>query len=93
MTPANLNELVRYVSEQTGVSQKKTAHLVAAVLQGIVQLTEAAGALTIRDFGRFEVRQQRARFHNNPLGGPAKKLPAKSSIGFKVSKRLVKDIV
>lgn len=89
--PANLKDLIEYVSATTGLSLNKTKVLVASVLQGVIQLTEHQGALTIRDFGKFETRYQKSRFHSNPLGGGAKQLPAKKTIHFKLSRKLIKD--
>ena len=36
---------------------------------------------------------QKSRFHSNPLGGGAKQLPAKKTIHFKLSRKLIKDAI
>lgn len=90
--PAKLKDLVAYVAIKTGTTQELAHELVTTALQGIMQLTTDFGQLSIRDFGKFELRTRAARTHPNPIDGQTTQIPAKVLVCFTTSRRLVRKL-
>lgn len=90
--PAKLKDLVAYVAAKTGNTQEDTHEVIVATLQGVMQLTTETGSLSLRDFGKFELRTRNARVHPNPIDGKTKKIPAKLLVCFTTSRRLVRHM-
>lgn len=90
---ANLADLITLVAARTGISVNRTKHIVAEVLQGMIQLTEDHGALAIRSFGRFDKRVKPAQAVRKTAWGAGQvQVPKKETIVFKLSKQLVKEV-
>lgn len=89
---ANLSDLINQVADRTGLSANKSKGIVNEVLAAIVHLTKTQGALTIREFGRFDVRVRPGRNHGTPIQGGALRIPPRETIYFTVSRTLVENL-
>lgn len=89
---AKLKDLVAYVAIKTDTTHELAHALVTSTLQGIMQLTTDYGSLSIRDFGKFELRTRNARTHPNPIDGRTTEIPAKLLVCFTTSRRLVRKM-
>lgn len=79
----NRSDLVRQVARQTQHSQAQIETLLDLILDEIATLLNSGdGTLTIRNFGRFEIRNRRSLTRRNPKTGEEIKVPAKRAVLF-----------
>ena len=87
-------ELIRKVSEVTGISQKDVRVVLEAITEakpgkGIISTTlKQGGKVTISGFGTFYLRARNSRQARNPKTGTAVKVPKRHYPAFKPSKSL-----
>ena len=89
---ANIQDLIALVAEQTGLTKQQTKEVIHATLQGIVQLATDRNTLTLREFGRFEMRHRRARINSKPIQGKPSVIPAREMLYFVPSKLLTNEV-
>jgi DNA-binding protein HU-beta len=81
-------ELLKAISEKTGITQKE----VDAVLDAFVEVTKEAlkkeDYVALPDFGKFEVVERAARNGVNPQTKEQIVIPAHKAVKFKASKTL-----
>lgn len=87
-----MNPLIDRVARNTGIT-KKLAHLVIEeVFSSIVHLAHTEGKLTIREFGRFEIKRRKARINRTPIQGESSHIPAREMLTFYCSPALTRNV-
>lgn len=86
MKTASKTHIVDWVASDAGLTKAAAASAVDAALRAIQELTEGCGAVTIKGFGRFEMRERAERNGRNPATGEAIRIPASRHLAFKASK-------
>lgn len=89
---ANIQDLIKLVSSELEVTRAEAKRAVEATLQGIVQLATDKQKLTLREFGRFEVRMRKARINSKPIQGKPTTIPAREILHFTPSSLLTKEV-
>lgn len=99
---ANIQDLIQHVYDvmnttETGekanfMTKAETKMVVEATLQGIVQLSTDKQKLTLREFGRFEIRMRKARINSRPIQGEPSTIPAREILHFTPSTLLTKEV-
>lgn len=88
---ASLIQLTEYVAENSGCSKAEAKRRIEMVLAGIVHLADNYPRLTLRDFGRFEVREYKGYTHNATIGD-AVYIPPRRVLTFTSSPSLTEEI-
>ncbi|QYW06459.1 hypothetical protein uan_047 [Pseudomonas phage UAntarctica] len=88
---ALIQDLINRVAHRTGSSKKQAKEFVEETLAGIVHIVHEREKLTLREFGRFELRYRNARMNTSSINGKATVIPAKEAIVFIVSPTLTKE--
>lgn len=88
----NKNELIKRVSDEIGIIQTETSIIVDTVLQEIYKGIIENEKVTFKEFGAFHKVNRKARVAMNPRTGEDVKVPAKTVISFKMSKRMKEDL-
>lgn len=80
----NRSDLVRAVANRTDQPISLVEHTVDAVLEFIELSMRADEPVTIRGFGRFELRRRKATVRQDPSGGKGDtlKVPARLTVAF-----------
>ena len=86
-------ELIRAVSEITGYSQKQVKLTISAFffLLGS-RLLRDGGRVRVSRFGTFRVVERAPRKGRNPRTGEEIQIPARKTIVFRASRRLMEDL-
>lgn len=66
MSNITKKDLVEKISERTGLTQVDTKIVVESFLDSVSQVLQQGLNIEIRGFGRFKVKQKRARTARNP---------------------------
>lgn len=88
----NKTDLIAFVSEELGETKKMSKAAVDAVLAGVGAGLVRDGDVTLVGFGKFQVKDRKARTARNPKTGESIQVPAKKVPTFKASQAL-KDAV
>ena len=88
----NKEDLTKRVSDSIGVIQSETAIIVDAVLKEIYKGILENEKVTFQDFGSFHKVQRKARKASNPRTGEEVRVPAKTVVSFKMSKKMKQDL-
>jgi len=88
---ANIQDLIAFVAENTGSTKDEAKVFIHATLHGINQLVNDHNKLTLREFGRFELRYRKARINSKPIQGKPTTIPARELLHFTPSKLLAKE--
>lgn len=86
-TRASRSDLIDYLASEHDLPKTKATSYVDTVLKGIVALAETG--LTIREFGRFDIRQRAARVNKSGFGGVPTAIPARRALAFSAAPGLV----
>jgi len=81
-------ELVEVIAEQTGITQVDTKIVVETFLEAISNSLKLGRNIEIRGFGRFKVKQKKARTARNPRTGELVQVEAGIKPVFEASKDL-----
>ena len=84
----NKEDLVKLVSEKTGITKKAAGQAQKAVIEGISSTLERGGSISIVGFGSFKVVKRAAREGRNPSTGEKMQIPASKAVKFTPSKSL-----
>lgn len=87
ITKANL---VEKVNDKVGFSKKESAEVVDAVFEVMRESLEKGESVKISGFGKFSVRQKKARKGRNPQTGQSLEISARRVMTFKPSQVLKK---
>lgn len=80
------NQFVDLVSQKTKTTRKEAKQWIENTFDTIkVNLNKG---IKVPGFGKFHVRQLKARMGRNPATGEAIKIPARSKVAFSASKEL-----
>ncbi len=79
-------EIVRAISDKTGLTQLQIKEIVQLTFEGIVETLLEEGRVELRNFGVFQVKTRKARQARNPRTGRQVSVPAKSVVVFKPGK-------
>lgn len=84
----NKSDLLRAVASKEACTIKEAEKIIDAFLE-IVSLSLALDEdVSVRNFGKFEVRHRAEVVRKNPRTGEAIQVPAKKGVGFKPSPHL-----
>ena len=75
-------DLVRFVSNKAGITQKAAGETVNAVLEGISSALEKGDSISLIGFGSFKVVERAARQGRNPRTGEKINIPTSKSVKF-----------
>lgn len=79
-------EIVRAISDKTGLTQLQIKEIVQFTFEGIIETLLEEGRVELRNFGVFQVKTRKARQARNPRTGRQVSVPAKSVVVFKPGK-------
>ncbi|MDQ5985893.1 MAG: DNA-binding protein HU [Syntrophus sp. SKADARSKE-3] len=85
-------DIIDLLYETLGLSKADSAGIVDSVLEIIKDELQSGNAVMISGFGKWSVRQKRARRGRNPQTGEAMTIAAKKVITFKPSSVIRKGI-
>ena len=85
-------EIVKDISDVTGLTQLKTKEVVQKTFDAIVETLLAHGRIELRNFGVFEVKRRKARKARNPRTGDRVDVPPKYVVTFKPGKEMEEKI-
>ncbi len=81
----NHKEFISALSQQTGLTAKRTQSMVSNLLAELTARFEEGDALQVQNFGTFEVKKKMERIIVNPSGGQRMLVPPKLALVFKPS--------
>ncbi len=81
-------EIIDELAKAAGLTEEETATIVETVFECITGALVRGEKVELRGFGRFRVRQHRARTGRNPKVGRLVQVPAMRVPHFKPGKRL-----
>lgn len=84
----NKDELIKKVSQTSGVSPKNTKVVVASLMEIIKQSLKNGEEIRISGFGKFEVKKRAERVSINPRTKERMQIPSMRVPAFKVGKDL-----
>lgn len=79
-------EIVKTISEETGINQQQIKTIVQKTFDSIVMTLMEEGRIELRNFGVFQVRPRAARKARNPRTGRQVEVPEKFVVTFKPGK-------
>ena len=85
-------EIVKQISDETGLTQLKTKEVVQKTFDAIVETLLNDGRIELRNFGVFEVKRRKARKARNPRTGDRVDVGPKSVVTFKPGKEMEERI-
>lgn len=88
----NKKEIVEAIHARVGFPKRETAAVVDKTLQLIKAALAEGDSVMVSGFGKFSVREKKARKGRNPQTGETITLPARKVITFKVSRVLKERI-
>lgn len=84
----NKSDLLRAVASKEGCTIKEAERIIDAFLDVISLSLALDENVSIRNFGKFEVRDRAEVVRKNPRTGEPIAVPAKRGLGFKASPQL-----
>jgi DNA-binding protein HU-beta len=84
----NKSDLLRAVATKEGVTLRQAERLVDAFLDVIALSLALEEDVSIRNFGKFEVRERAEVVRKNPRTGEPIPVPAKRGVGFRAAPHL-----
>jgi len=88
----NKQDLVKLVSEKTGISKEAAGKAQKAVIEAISSTLEKGDSVSLIGFGSFKVIDRSAREGRNPSTGEKMQIPATKAVKFTPSKVLKERI-
>jgi nucleoid DNA-binding protein len=85
-------DLVKFVSDDIGVVQREISIIVDSVLRGIFNGIVENDMVTFQNFGAFHKVVRQARTATNPRTGEKISVPERTTVTFKLSKKLKEEI-
>ena len=81
-------EIVRTISDKTGLTQLQIKEIVQLTFEGIVETLLKEGRVELRNFGVFQVKSRKARKARNPRTGLQVEVPEKFVVTFRAGKEM-----
>ena len=88
----NKKDIIEAISARVGFSKRDTAAIVDKTLELLKRNLVEGEPVMISSFGKFSVRDKKARKGRNPKTGEAITLPSRKVVTFKVSRVLKERI-
>lgn len=89
MKSTSKRDIVVQLSNEMGVGQAEVSHLLEALLDTITKELAQGNAVSIRNFGTFQVRAMKARVGRNPKKPDSEvRIPPRATVKFKPSKQM-----
>ena len=85
-------ELVKMISEETGVLRKDTAIVVDSFLEAVKDCLKDGNHIELRGFGTFNLKVRKPRNGRNPKTGITVPVPERVVPTFKYTRALKEDI-
>jgi len=86
-------DLVKIISENTGIIRKDVAVVVDALLQSIKDSLAEGNHIEIRGFGTFKLKTRKPRVGRNPKTDEKVPVPARTVPTFKFSREFKGNVV
>jgi len=86
-------DLVRAISQETGIILSDTKMIVDALLSNVRKSMVRGEHIELRGFGTFKNKKRKARAARNPNTGEIVRLPERIVPTFKFSKFFITDII
>ena len=86
------SDIIGAVSDHTGFTKKKSHHCVTTLLEIIKHTLESGENVKICHFGKFDIKEKKARSWRSPSTGTIMMLPPRRVVIFKAFKRLTDKI-
>src|SRR5437763_7186304 len=90
--PVTKKEIVKRISEDTGVPQLKTKEIVQQTFNAIIETLIAEERIELRNFGVFEVKRRKARKARNPRTGAQVNVEPKNVVTFQPGKEMEEKV-
>ena len=81
-------EIVKTISDKTGLTQLQIKEIVQLTFDGIIETLLDEGRVELRNFGVFQVKSRKARKARNPRTGLQVDVPEKFVVTFKPGKEM-----
>lgn len=81
-------EIVKTISDKTGLTQLQIKEIVQLTFDGIIETLLEEGRVELRNFGIFQVKSRKARRARNPRTGSQVDVPEKFVVTFKPGKEM-----
>jgi integration host factor subunit alpha len=88
----NKKDIVEAIHARVGFSKRDTAAIIDKALELLRAALDEGDSVMISAFGKFSVREKKARKGRNPMTGETIMLPARKVVTFKVSRALKEQI-
>jgi DNA-binding protein HU-beta len=88
----NKTQLVKRMSNDTGLSQATAGTALQSVLDAITETIQDGEKVLLVGFGTFSVAERSAREGRNPSTGKKIKIPARKAVKFKAGKKFTDSI-
>ncbi|WP_288205463.1 HU family DNA-binding protein [uncultured Parabacteroides sp.] len=88
----NKNELIQYVTEDTGLKKKDVRAVLQSILQASTKALQKDEPVTMIGFGTFHPWKQTSRPARNPKTGEPVMLAPRTSVKFRAGLKLLKDL-
>ena len=85
-------DLVRKVSEETGIIRKDVALAVDAFLEAVKDSMKEGKHIEIRGFGTFKLKERKSRIGRNPKTDEKVEVPARIVPTFKFSRAFKEEV-
>ena len=85
-------DIIRSVSDQTGFTKKRSRRNVNCLIEVIKKTLESGESIKIGHFGKFDIKEKKARPWRSPFTGKIMMLPPRRVVMFKTFKRLKEKI-
>jgi nucleoid DNA-binding protein len=92
MSNVTKKDLVEKISDRTGLTQVDTKIVVESLLEAISKALQQGRNIEIRGFGRFKIKERRARSARNPRTNEHIQVKAGYKPVFEASKELRKRV-
>ena len=88
----NKNELIQYVTEDTGLKKKDVRAVLQSILKASTNALRQDEPVTMIGFGTFHPWQQTARPARNPKTGEAVMIAPRKSVKLRAGIKLLEDL-
>ncbi len=88
----NKSQLVKRISNDTGLSQATADKALKSVLNAITKTIQTGEKVLLVGFGTFSVAERSAREGRNPATGKKIKIPARKAVKFKAGTKFTDSI-
>lgn len=85
-------EIVKQISEQSGLTQLKTKEIVQMTFDAIIETLVTEGRIELRKFGVFEVKRRKPRRARNPRTNQPVEVEAKNVVTFQPGKDMEEKV-